>query len=123
MSWMVFPGNPALSALVLAPIVIAMLYFARDHVHGLLASLTRLPAGSLRMGAKWLSSAADSLRERNKIVLISQAREAVEKELEREFERVSVAVVVAVLVCVSAPVIELPVCVEVAVAVLIEVSV
>jgi len=92
MSWMVFPGNPALSALVLAPIVIAMLYFARDHMHGLLSSLTRLPSGSLRMGAKWLSSAADTMRERNKIVLISQARNAVEIEIERELERVSVTV-------------------------------
>ena len=92
MSWMVFPGNPALSALVLAPIAMVLLYFARAHVHGLLATVTRLPSGSLRMGAKWLSSAADSLRERNKIVLISQARQGVEKELEREFERVSVTV-------------------------------
>jgi len=92
MSWMVFPGNPALSALLLAPIVIAMLYFARDHMHGLLSSLTRLPSGSLRMGAKWLSSAADTMRERNKIVLISQARNAVEIEIERELERVSVTV-------------------------------
>lgn len=92
MSWMVFPGNPALSALLLAPIVIAMLYFARDHMHGLLSSLTRLPSGSLRMGAKWLSSAADTMRERNKVVLISQARNAVEIEIERELERVSVTV-------------------------------
>jgi hypothetical protein len=89
---MVFPGNPALSALVLAPIVMILLYVARDHMHTLLSGLTRLPSGSLRMGAKWLSSAADTMRERNKVVLISQARNAVEIEIERELERVSVTV-------------------------------
>ncbi len=92
MSWMLVPDNPALSALILGFIAVVFLYAARTPVHGMLAACSRVAAGSLRVGGKWLSSAAHALRERNKYVLLAQARKGVEQEIEREFERVTVMV-------------------------------
>jgi hypothetical protein len=92
MSWMLFPDNPALSALVLALIGVVFLYAARAPVHGMLGACSRVIAGSLRIGGRWLAGAAHALRERNKYVLLAQARKGVEQEIEREFERVTVMV-------------------------------
>ena len=92
MSWMLFPDNPALSALALGLIAMVFLYAARAPVHGLTAALARVAAGSLRVGGKGLSHAADGLRERNKFVLIAHARKEVEQEIQREFERITLMV-------------------------------
>jgi hypothetical protein len=92
MSWMLFPENAALSALVLGLIAVIFLYAARTPVHGMLTAVSRIAAGSLRVGGQWLSRAADGLRERNKLVLLSQARKGVEQEIQREFERITVMV-------------------------------
>jgi hypothetical protein len=92
MSWMLFPDNPALSALVLALIGIVFLYAARSPVHGLTAALARAAAGTLRIGGKWFARAADELRARNRIVLLTHARKEVEQEIEREFERITAMV-------------------------------
>ena len=92
MSWMLFPENPALSALVLGLIAVVFLYAARTPVHGMLTAVSRIAAGSLRVGGQWLSRAAEGLRERNKLVLLSQARKGVEQEIQREFERITVMV-------------------------------
>ena len=57
MSWMLFPENPALSALVLGLIAVVFLYAARTPVHGMLTAVSRIAAGSLRVGGQWLSRA------------------------------------------------------------------
>lgn len=85
MSWMLFPANAALSALSVALLAIVFMYAARAPLHGLTMSLSRAAAGSLRLGAKWLSRAADELRARNKLVLLAHARKEVTQEIEREF--------------------------------------
>jgi hypothetical protein len=92
MSWMLFPDNAALSALVLGLIAVVFLYAARTPVHGMLTAVSRIAAGGLRVGGHWLSRAADGLRERNKLVLLAQARKGVEQEIQREFERITVMV-------------------------------
>ncbi len=92
MSWMLFPGNAALSALSIALIAIVFLYAARSPMHGLTLALSRAASGSLRLGAKWLSRAADELRARNKLVLLAHARKEVTQEIEREFERITAMV-------------------------------
>lgn len=92
MSWMLFPANAALSALSVALLAIVFLYAARAPLHGLTMSLSRAAAGSLRLGAKWLSRAADELRARNKLVLLAHARKEVTQEIEREFERITAMV-------------------------------
>lgn len=89
MSWMLFPGNPALSVLVLVLIAIPFLYAARRPVHGLILSVFRALTHGLRLGARWMARTADELRGRNKVVLLAHGREEVQQTIDREFQRVS----------------------------------
>ncbi len=89
MTWMILPGNPVLSALVLFFIAIPFLYAARRPMHGLIRSVTRAVSSALRLGAHWLARTAEELRLRNKVVLLAHGREEVSQAIEREFERVT----------------------------------
>jgi hypothetical protein len=89
MSWMLFPDNPALSFLIIVAVAIPLLYAARRSMHGFIYATLRAASGSLRLGAKWLSRAADELRARNKSVLLAHGREEVTQAIDREFDRVT----------------------------------
>lgn len=89
MSWMIFPDNVVLSALVLFLIALPFLYAARKPMHGVVHSLTRALGNALRLGAHWLQRTAVELRARNKLVLLAHGREEVTQAIEREFQRVS----------------------------------
>jgi hypothetical protein len=89
MSWMIFPDNPALSALVLFLIALPFLYAARRPMHGVIRSLSRALGQPLRLGARWLMLTAQELRRRNQVVLLAHGREEVSQAIEREFERVT----------------------------------
>ena len=91
-AWMIWPGNPALSGIVLFLIAIPLLYAARRPMQGLFRSLTRAFSNPLRLGARWLSSSAVALRQRNRLVLLAHGREEAIKSIEREFERVTAVV-------------------------------
>jgi hypothetical protein len=90
--WVIWPGNAALSALVWFAIAMPFLYAARKPVHELLRAIGHLAGGPLRQGSRWLLSAADVLRERNKAVLLAHGREESEQQIAREFERVAALV-------------------------------
>ena len=90
--WMIWPNNAMLSALILFLIAMPFLYAARKLVHDLLHSVGNLIGGPLRLGARWLFTAAGDMRERNNAVLLAHGREEVGQRIEREFERVSVLV-------------------------------
>jgi prefoldin subunit 5 len=90
--WMIWPENPALSAVALFLIVMPFLYAARRPMQGLFRSLTRAVSNPLRLSARWLSASAVLLRQRNRMVLLAHGREEVMKSIEREFERVSAVV-------------------------------
>lgn len=92
MSWMIVPGNPALSVLVLFLVAIPFLYAARRPMHGLIRSATRTASSVLRLGAHWLMRTAAELRQRNRVVLLAHGREEVAQAIEREFERVTAIV-------------------------------
>lgn len=92
MSWMIFPGNPALSALVLFLIAIPFLYAARRPMHGLIHAMSRAAVSGLRLGSRWLLASAQELRRRNQVVLLARGREEVTAAIEREFERVTAVV-------------------------------
>lgn len=87
--WMIWPGNPGLSAATWLLGAIAFLYAARTSVHELIRSTGQAIAGPLRAISRWLTAAADELHTRNRAVLMAQARREVEGRIEREFERVS----------------------------------
>jgi prefoldin subunit 5 len=89
---MIWPENPALSAIVLFFIVVPLLYAARRPMQGLFRSMTRAFSNPLRLGARWLSSSAVALRQRNRLVLLAHGREEAMKSIEREFERVTAVV-------------------------------
>ena len=91
-AWMIWPQNAMLSALVLFFIAMPFLYAARKPVHELIRSVCHLVGGPLRLGARWLQSAADELRQRNKVVLLEHGREETGQHIEREFERVAALV-------------------------------
>src|SRR3990170_916129 len=90
--WMIWPGNPALSAVVLFLIALPFLYAARRPMQGLFRWLTRALSNPLRLGARWLASSAVLLRQRNRLVLLAHGREEAMKSIEREFERVTAVV-------------------------------
>jgi hypothetical protein len=90
--WVIWPGNPALSALLWFVIAMPFLYAARAPVHGLLRSLGALANGPLRVAARALLAAARDLRERNRAVLFAQGREESAERIAREFERVAALV-------------------------------
>lgn len=90
--WMIWPGNAALSALILFLIAMPFLYAARMPVHGLLRALGQLAGGPLRMCSRWLLDAARALQERNRAVLLAQGREETGQQIAREFERVAALV-------------------------------
>lgn len=92
MAWMLFPQNPALSALVLFVILLPFLYAARDPMHRLFGALVRAVAQPLRLAARWCEGAAREMRRRNETVLIAQGKEEIRQALTREFERVTAIV-------------------------------
>jgi hypothetical protein len=89
---MIWPQNAMLSALILFLIAMPFLYAARKPVHELIRSVCHLVGGPLRLGARWLQSAAEELRGRNKAVLLEHGREETGQHIEREFERVAALV-------------------------------
>jgi hypothetical protein len=92
MDWMLFPQNPALSAVALFLIALPFLYAARTPVHALVRALMRAISHPLRLTAHWLSHAAEDMRRRNEAVLLADGREEAQQTIEREFERVTAIV-------------------------------
>ncbi len=90
--WMIWPGNPALSAVVLFLVALPFLYAARRPIQGLVHAIARSLANPLRMASRWLFAGAAELRQRNRLVLLAQGREETMKSIEREFERVTAVV-------------------------------
>ena len=90
--WMLFPDNPALSVFVLAIVALVFLYAARRPMHELLRALGALLGGPLRLGARWLVTSADQMKQRNRAVLLAHGRHEVGQRIEREFERLGAVV-------------------------------
>ncbi|MFQ5994032.1 MAG: hypothetical protein ACE5K1_02965 [Acidiferrobacterales bacterium] len=90
--WMVWPGNPALSVLILYFGALFFLYPARWPLHGVIRAVSRAISHPMRLGARWLMLAADELRRRNKVVLLAHGKEEIRQGIEREFERVTAVV-------------------------------
>jgi len=86
--WMIWPGNPVLSALVLFLLAMPFLYAARRPVQGLVRALFRSLTHPLRLASRWMVAGASDLQSRNRQVLLAQGREESLKSVEREFERV-----------------------------------
>ena len=91
-SWMVWPDNFAVSALVVAVLAMGFLYAARMPMHALIRSTGHAVGGPLRMAARWLFTAMAEMQQRNQAVLLAQGRQEAGKRIEREFERMGALV-------------------------------
>jgi hypothetical protein len=89
---MIWPDNPVLSMLMLIVIAVPILYGARPAMHSLLRAVFRSISNPLRLGSQWLFKAADELRRRNKLVLLTHGREEISQGIVKEFDRVTALV-------------------------------
>lgn len=91
-AWLFWPDKIALSVLALFMLATLFLYAARMPAHNIILALCHLVAHAMRFAARWLQQTAESLRLRNKAVLLGQGQAEVTAQIEREFERVSTLV-------------------------------
>lgn len=79
---------PAVSAIILGVLLIAILYLARHTAHQAIRTATGALSHGLRLASHSVSHAEMRLAERNREVLLAAGREAKERVVEREFARV-----------------------------------
>ena len=79
---------PALSALLLAVLAIAILYLARGSAHNVITTVCQAFAEVLRLAAQAATAGEKRLDARNREVLLAAGRETKERMIEREFERI-----------------------------------
>jgi hypothetical protein len=83
---------PALSATVLAVLLIAAMYLARPTAHQAIRAISAALHGALRLGSLSVKQAEARLARRNREVLLATGREAKERAIDREFERINATV-------------------------------
>ena len=79
---------PALSALLLAVLAIAILYLARGSAHNVITTVCQAFTEVLRLAAQAATAGEKRLDARNREVLLAAGRETKERMIEREFERI-----------------------------------
>ena len=84
---MILDDQPFLSALIWLTVALAVLYVARTWVHRLLRRLSLAVVSLLRVTANALLSLAQLLRERNRAVLLEQAKARLLMKIERDLHR------------------------------------
>lgn len=87
--WMIVPGNPMLSGVVLFVIAMPFLYAARTQMHGMIRAASRAIANPLRMASRFLNRSAEEMRQRNKAVMMAHGRQEMESAIKHEFERIA----------------------------------
>jgi len=86
---LLWPDRPFLSLLVLWIVSQLLLYAARVPMHRALRKTSAALGGAFRIAARWLRSASEELRGRNREVLLESGRGDAEARLEREFQRLA----------------------------------
>jgi len=82
-------NSAALSAVIWVVLLLVVLYIARRPAHKLLKALGRTVYRGLRFAARALLGVSERLAQRNREVMLMQAREHQVQRLQREFERVA----------------------------------
>lgn len=82
-------SSPTLSIIVWLVLLVIVLYVARSPAHRFLQALSRLLYRSLRLMAQGMMRAEMRLTERNREVMLAQAREHQVQKVQREFVRVA----------------------------------
>lgn len=89
MTWIIIPERPVASALLLAALLIAFMYFARNPMHSSLYRSSRLLISLLRLQARALNQLVGNIRQRNREALLEAGQRQVERKLERDFQHVN----------------------------------
>ncbi len=84
--------SSSLNFLIWFMVIVCMLYFARKFAHEAILSFCKIFRNGLRLMAKSALLAEKKVSERNREVILTTGKEAVEKMLEREFHRVNAVV-------------------------------
>ena len=85
----VWSSSPTVSVLVWLVLMVVLCYIARQPAHKFLKALGRMLHRGFRLAAKALLGTSRRLDERNREVMLAQAREHQAQKLQREFERVA----------------------------------
>ncbi len=93
LSYLMFvEGAPALSLIIWFILLSVLLYLMRFPAHQGILSFSRLFYRLFRISSRSVLQTKERMKERNKEVLLSQAREAKEHMIEREFDRIEASV-------------------------------
>ncbi|MGI9342850.1 MAG: hypothetical protein ACR2QV_08355 [Gammaproteobacteria bacterium] len=84
-----FTPYPAISAILLLTLAIAVLYLARPTAHQAIRAISSALHAAFRLGATSVALAETRLAARNREVLLAAGREAKERAIEKEFERIN----------------------------------
>ncbi|HYW04097.1 MAG TPA: hypothetical protein VFA86_09150 [Gammaproteobacteria bacterium] len=87
-SWLVIPGQPVLSGIILAIIFFVLAYLARAPMLQAIHALGRVLYRMFRLAARSVAIAERRLDARNREVLLASGREAAERMVDREFHRI-----------------------------------
>lgn len=90
--WIIWPGQPALSAVIWAVTLVTLMYLARVPAHKAIRAASRVLGQGLRLGAQAIVVAQKRLDARNKAVLFASGQAEAEKQISQEFHRVHTAV-------------------------------
>ena len=83
---------PAISAILLIVLAVAVLYLARGSAHKVLTTVCEALHEVVRLAAQAVQAGEERLSERNHEVLLASGREAKERIIEREFDRIGASV-------------------------------
>lgn len=86
--FIIIPGQPIVSVLILFTVISIALYLARNASHQLIRSISQGLYSALRLGSFAVKRSASRLAQRNREVLLAEGREAAEHMVEREFTRI-----------------------------------
>ena len=88
----IWTAYPPLNGVIWFVLIVCVLYFARSLAHKAIKSFCEVLHDGLQMMAKSALRAEERVAERNREVLFTTGKEAVEKVIEREFHRVDTVV-------------------------------
>jgi len=92
METLTLADSPVLSAFIWFVGGVTALYLARSPARQTILALARVAHNALRLSSRAVETTAESLRQRNREVLLAQGREAKERMISREFERITATV-------------------------------
>ena len=87
----IVPAMPGVSIAILVCLSMIFLFFARESVHKMIQAMSDGSAGGLRKLAEWTRKSAETLREKDRKVLLESGVAKMQGEILQEFSRIDMA--------------------------------